>query len=192
MSLDLVKQLRSETGLSLDVIKKAVKEGNNDFAAAKKWLRENQKAKFDGVKEAVEGCIGTYLHHNKQIGCLVYLGCQTDFTARNAGFQELANSIALHIASTNPRWVSKDSIPAEMLTQEREFLAGQTQKEGKPAHLVEKIVEGKLKAFYQENVLLEQVFVKGDQTISQMLTEFSAKTGEVIVIKSFSRQEVGR
>lgn len=193
MSLDLIKRLRQETGLSLGAIKEALDAAGADFESAKRWLRENLKAKFDGVKEAVEGSIGTYVHHNRQISAQVYLACQTDFTAKSQEFVQLANDIALHVASAKPRWISKEEVDAAALDQERSILKQQLKQEGRPENLHDKIIEGKLRAYYQENVLLEQVFVKGgDKTIGQLIKELSAKTGEAVAIKQIARLEVGR
>ena len=187
-----VKELRQQTGMNLKDIVKALTESDNDLEKAKKWLRENTKVRFDESSDVKEGCIGVYVHHNKQVASTILLACNTDFTARNSEFLKLANSLALHITSANPRWISKDDIPEDILQQERETLANQTRNEGRPEKIIDKIVEGRLRKFYEENVLMEQNFVKDGTPIKDLVKTLAARTGENIVVKQFSRLQVGK
>lgn len=190
--LDIIKQLRNESGLNLKEIVKALDAVGEDIEKARVWLRTNVKAKFDNSVGTSEGCIGSYTHHNLRVGALVHLACQTDFTAKSPEFMELADDIALHIVSNKPQWVSREDVSAEYLESERQILTQQTLNEGRPQHLLPNIVEGRINALLREQVLLEQPFVKNDQvTIKQLLDQLAAKTGEAIKIKSFARQEVG-
>ena len=189
--ISLIKKLRQQTGMNLKDIVKALDASDGDIEKAKKWLRENTKVKFSEASDVKEGCIGVYVHHNKQVASIVLLACSTDFTARNDAFMGLANDLALHITSAKPVWVSVEDIPEDILNAEREILASQTRNEGKPDKIVDKIVEGRLRKFYEDNVLMEQKFVKDDTLIKDMVKALSAKTGEAVIIKSFSRKQVG-
>ena len=189
--MKLVKELRQQTGMNLKDIVKALTEADNDLDKAKKWLRENTKVKFDESSDVKEGCIGVYVHHNKQVASTVLLACNTDFTARNPDFLELANSLALHITSAKPHWVSLDDVPEDLLRREREILANQTRNEGKPEKIIDKIVEGRMRKYYEEHILMEQKFVKDGTPIKDMIKNLSARTGESIIVKRFSRLQVG-
>jgi elongation factor Ts len=191
-NLELIKQLRQQTGLGLKEVVKALKATDNDLEKAKLWLRENLKIKISDAKELTEGHIGVYKHHNGQVAAMVYLCCNTDFTARNEGFIELARNIAMHIASANPKWVDVSDIPEDVIAAERELYRKITLDEGKPEKIVDKIVEGRLRKFYQEVLLLEQPFVKEPKKrIKDLIQELAAQTGESITVKGFTRYQVG-
>ena len=143
-------------------------------------------------KIASEGTIGSYLHFDNRVASMVELNCETDFVANTDEFKALARDIALHIASQAPQGVSDSDIASEVLDRERKVYEGQVKEEGKPEHIAEKIVEGKMRKYFEENTLLAQPFVKNpDQTIAELITEISAKTGEKIEIARFVRMKVG-
>jgi elongation factor Ts len=189
-----VKTLRAMTGAGMMDVKKALEETNGDMDKAANLLRERgiAKAAKKADREAKEGFIGSYIHHNGKIGVLLELNCETDFVARNEKFQELAKNIAIHIAMAAPQYKSREEVPAAALDNEREILRKQALEEGKPANVVDKMVEGRLNKFYAETVLLEQPYIKDDKkTIEQLLKESIATIGENIQIGSFQRISIG-
>ena len=189
----MVKELRGATGAGILDAKKALEANNGDMEAAIKALREKglARAAKRASRAANEGVIQQYLHQDR-VGVMVEVNCETDFVARNEQFQQLAHNISLQIAAMNPRYLSKDDVPAEDLDKEREILTNQALAEGKPAKIVEKIVEGRMKKFYGEYCLLEQAFVKDDKkTIAQLVTDAIATIGENIVVRRFVRYELG-
>jgi elongation factor Ts len=191
-----VKELRERTGAGMMECKKALEETNGDMEAAIDLLRSRGAAKAAkrADRETKEGVIGSYVHTNGKIGVLVEVQCETDFVARNDDFQQLARDLAMHIAAAAPLALSADEIPADVVERERSVYLEQVRNEGKPEAMHEKIVEGKLKRFYQESTLMHQVFVKdpaGKQSIEQLVQEASAKTGEKIVVRRFARFALG-
>jgi elongation factor Ts len=189
-----VKELRDRTGAGMMDCKKALTEASGDIEAAIDLLRSRgaSKAAKRAGRETKEGAIGSYVHMGGKIGVLVEVGCETDFVARNDAFQELVRNLAMHIAAANPLAVSTDGIPAELVERERGVFREQVRTEGKPENLWERIVEGKLKKFYQENTLLEQPWVRDpDMSIGQLVQEVSGKTGENIVVRRFTRYALG-
>jgi elongation factor Ts len=143
-------------------------------------------------RTANEGVIQSYVHFNNRVGVMVEVNCETDFVAKTDEFKQLAKDIALHITSARPRWISVDEVPEELLASERRVFEAWAREQGKPEQALPKIVEGKLNAFYKDNVLLEQPFVKDDSTrIGQLVDETSAKVGEKIAIRRFARYELG-
>jgi elongation factor Ts len=174
--------------------KAALQETNGDMDAAVELLRKKGvlKAEKRGGRETREGLIGSYIHHNGKIGVLVEVHCETDFVARNEDFKALVKSIAEHIAAANPLAVDKDQIPAEKVESEKRIYTEQVKESGKPANMVDKIVAGKLEAFYKENCLLSQPWVRDDKkTIGDLVKEISAKTGENVQVRRFSRLQIG-
>ena len=136
--------------------------------------------------------MGSYVHHNGKIATLVELNCETDFVARNENFQKLARDLAIHVAMANPTYRSREDVPEEVVQAERDVLAGQAKEEGKPANVVDKIVEGRLNKFYGDMVLLEQPFVKDDKkTVEGLIKEAVATMGENIQVGTFSRIAIG-
>ena len=189
-----VKELRDRTGAGMMECKKALEEAKGDMEAAIDLLRSRGAAKAAkrAGRETREGAIGSYVHMGGKIGVLVELGCETDFVARNDAFQELVRNLAMHIAAANPLAVSAEGIPADVVERERGVFREQVRNEGKPENLWDRIVDGKLKKYYQENTLLEQPYVRDpDMTVGQLVQEVSGKTGENIVVRRFSRFALG-
>ena len=196
MSVDmsLVKKLREQTGVSILECKKAIAETNNDFEKAVELLRKKgfEKAKSKSSRATKQGAIGAYIHSNRNIGVLIELGCETDFVARSDDFLQLQKDIAMQGCALDPRYISEDSIPAEVLEKEKEIYREQMKDSGKPENVIEKIVEGKLKKFYTEVCLLKQKFFKDDKiTIEELIAEKIHKLGENITVKRFVRYQVG-
>jgi elongation factor Ts len=193
-NFELVKKLRQKMGLSLKDCVKAVENSGGDFEKAKAWLREHGKKPIADPDSAKEGIIGSYIHHNNRIGVLVEVNCNTDFTARNDEFKQFARNIAMHIAAAKPKYVSQDDIPTDVLEKEKIFLKEQAKKTGKPEHIIEqKIIPGKLKQFFKEICLMDQIFVADtNTTIKGLVENMSAKVNETIVIKRFVRYELGK
>ena len=192
-----VKALRDATGAGMMDCRNALVEAGGDLEKATQLLREAGKA---GVakragRSASEGVIEAYLHTPDpnlppKLGVLVELDCETDFVAKTDEFQRLAHEIALHIAVADPVYIQRDEVPAEVLDREREIYAKQA--EGKPAHIVERIVEGRLKDYYKQVVLLDQPYIRDDrQTIQDLLDSYSAKVRERLVLRRFARFRVG-
>ncbi|TFH57867.1 MAG: translation elongation factor Ts [Gemmatimonadales bacterium] len=189
-----VKVLRDRTGAGMMDCKKALQETNGDMEAAIDFLRAKGAAKVAkrNAKSANEGTIGSYIHHGGRIGVMVELNCETDFVAKTDDFLGLAKELAMHIAAANPISVSPDDISPDVVERERAIFLEQVKEEGKPAHIAEKIVEGKLRKFYEESCLLMQPFVKDpEKSVEQLVTEVSAKTGEKIRVARFARFQVG-
>lgn len=189
-----VKALRDRTGAGMMECKQALQETEGDVEAAIDLLRSRGAAKAAkrAGKAANEGTLGQYVHHGGKIGVLVEVNCETDFVANTDDFQSLARDLAMHIAATSPVAVREEDIPADVVERERQVYLEQVRGEGKPENIQEKIVEGKLRKFYEEAALLRQAFVKDpDKTIEDLITEVSAKTGEKIEVARFVRLEVG-
>jgi elongation factor Ts len=194
ITADAVKQLRTMTGAGMMDVKKALEETNGDLDKAANLLRERGivKAAKKSDREAKEGFVGSYIHHNGKIATLVELNCETDFVARNEKFQELAKNIAVHIAMAAPTYKIREEVPAEVIEAEREVLKNQAIEEGKPANVAEKMVEGRLNKFYAENCLMEQLYVRDEKkTIEEFLKESIATMGENIQIGKFYRIAIG-
>ena len=195
ISMEDIKKLRAMTGAGIVDVKKALQETEGDVEKAASLLRERgiAKAAKKADREAKEGFIGHYLHHNGKVAAMVELNCETDFVARNETFQGLAKNLAIHIAMANPAYKSREEVPEEVLNAEKQVLLNQVKEEGKPEHIAEKMVEGRVNKFYQENCLLEQSFVKDDKkTIEQLVQEHIATVGENIQIGSYNRISIGQ
>ncbi|MGH7504658.1 MAG: translation elongation factor Ts [Longimicrobiales bacterium] len=189
-----VKELRDRTGAGMMECKKALEESKGDVEAAIDLLRSRGAAKAAkrAGRETREGAIGSYIHMGGKIGVLVEVGCETDFVSRNETFQELVRNLAMHIAASSPLAVSADGIAEDVVARERGVFREQVRNEGKPENLWDRIVEGKLKKFYQENTLLEQPYVRDpDMTVGQLVQEVATKTGENIVVRRFTRYALG-
>lgn len=189
-----VKELREATGAGVLDCRKALEATGGDFDAAVAYLREKGLAeaakKVD--RAAREGVIEAYVHHGSRVGVILELNCETDFVARTEEFRALAHDLALHIAFANPRYLSRDRVPAEVVEEERRIYRTQALEEGKPENVVDRIVQGKLEKFYQSVCLLEQAFIKDeDRTVEQVLKEHTALLGENIVVRRFARYELG-
>ncbi|MDF2722256.1 MAG: elongation factor Ts [Paenibacillus sp.] len=189
-----VKELREKTGAGMLDCKKALEEANGDLTKAAELLREKglAAAAKKGDRIATEGVVESYIHGGGRIGVLVEVNCETDFVGKTESFREFARNIAMQIAATNPLFISREEVPQEALDKEREILRNQALNEGKPAHIVDKMVEGRLSKYYEENCLLEQAFIKDqDKTINALLNEKVATIGEKISIRRFVRYELG-
>jgi elongation factor Ts len=194
VSAKQVKELRDRTGAGMMDCKKALQETDGDMEAAIDFLRKKGAAKAAkrAEKAANEGTIGSYIHHGGRLGVLVEVNCETDFVANTDDFQELARDLAMHIAATNPLAVDESDLPADVVERERQVYLDQVKEEGKPEQIQEKIVDGKMRKFFEENTLLKQPFVKdSERTIEQVITETSARTGEKIEVARFVRFAVG-
>lgn len=194
ISLDKVKKLRAETLAGIIDCKKALEESKGDIEEAKKILRRKgiKLARKKSGEITNQGLITSYIHHNGRIGALVELQCQSDFVAKNDEFQRFAKDIAMHIVASNPKWISPEDVPQRIVEEERQILKEQAQKEGKPSHIVDKIIEGRMKKFYDEVCLLNQPYIKDqEKTVKDYLHQTIAKLGENIKICRFVRFEVG-
>lgn len=188
----MVKTLREKTDLPMMECKKALTEADGDEQKAIDILRKKGLSRIDARagRETKEGLVVSYIHHNSKVGALLELNCETDFVARGENFQQLAADLAVHICATAPLARTIEDLDPELVNKEREAFASQI--ENKPPEIVEKIVEGRLRKFYEENVLLEQIFVKDDKKkVKDLLVELAAKTGEKITLGRFSRFAVG-
>lgn len=189
-----IAKLRAMTGAGMMDCKKALTESNGDMDGAVKFLREKGMAaaakKADRI--AAEGAVGSYIHMGGKIGVLVEVNCETDFVAKSDQFQQLVKDIAMQIAAAKPLYVNSSEVPAEVLESEKEILRTQALNKGKPAQIVEKMVEGRIKKYYQDFCLMDQQFVKNpDLTIATLINEATLKIGEKISIRRFTRYEMG-
>ena len=194
VNMDSIKKLRAMTGAGMMDVKKTLEETGGDLEKAAELLRERgiAKAAKKADREVKEGFVGSYLHHNGKIGVIVELNCETDFVARNDAFRELARNIAIHIAMANPQAVSRDQVDENIVEAERVSLRKEALEEGKPEHIVDKMVEGRLGKFFSEICLMEQPYVKDDKkTVEQLLKESIASIGENIQVGAFHRIAIG-
>ena len=189
-----VQELRQRTGAGMMDCKKALQENDGNIEKAVEYLRKKGIAKAEkrAGRQTSEGIIGSYVHHNGKIAVLVELNCETDFVARTDDFKELARLVAEHIAAAAPLGVDKDSVPSEQVEKERAIFAEQVRASGKPENLIEKIVEGKVEAYYKDVALLHQAWVREPKkTIGDVVKEASAKLGEAIQVRRFVRYQLG-
>jgi len=189
-----VAALRERTGAGMMDCKKALEEANGNLDKAVELLRSKGAAKADkrAGRQTKEGLIANYVHHNGKIAVLVELNCETDFVARTDDFQQLGKWLAEHIAAAAPIAVDKDAVPQEKVESERRIFVEQVKAEGKPDHMIDKIVEGKIQAFYKDVALLHQAWVREPKkTIGDLVKEVSAKTGENIQVRRFVRYQLG-
>ena len=189
-----VAELRKTTGAGMMDCKKALEENGGDVAKATEWLRARGIAKSEKRADRVasEGAIEVYLHHNGKVAVLVELNCETDFVARTDDFRGLAKDIAMHVAFANPLAVRVEDVPADLVERERRVYTDQVAQEGKKEEHRAKIVEGKLRKFFAERVLLEQPWVKDDkQTVGDLVKAVSGKLGEKVVLKRVVRWQLG-
>lgn len=195
ISADQVKKLREVTGAGMMDCKRALQETGGDIDKAVELLREKglASAAKRADRTADQGLIDSYIHFNNTVGVLVEVNSETDFVANTAEFKQLVKDIALHIASpAAPRWLTREDVPADVVQQEEHIALAQAKEAGKPENVLDRIVEGKLNAFYQGSVLLEQPYVKDDaKTIQQLLDEVAAKVGEKVAVRRFVRYKLG-
>src|SRR5688572_30317902 len=193
-----VKALREKTGAGMMDCKKALTEAGGNEEQAIEYLRKRGMASASkkAGRVAAEGVVGSYIHMGGKVGVLVEVNCETDFVARTEEFQALVKDIAMHIAAAEPRFVTREEVPADVMDKEREIMTEQAKNDpknaGKPEQVIEKIVEGRLNKFYEETVLLDQPFVKApEKTFNELVTEKTAKTGERIAVRRFTRYKMG-
>lgn len=189
-----VRMLRQKTGLGMMDCKKALQETGGDSEKAIEYLRKQGLSAVEkrAGRDASEGLIQAYIHQGSRLGVLLEVNCETDFVARTDDFQGFAKDVAMHIAASQPLAVDREGLAADAVARERAIYLEQAKNEGKPEHIAAKIVEGRLEKFYQENCLMEQVFVKNpDQTIGELISEITAKIGEKITVRRFERFVLG-
>lgn len=190
----LVKELRERTGAGMMDCKKALTECSGEMEKACDFLREKglAAAAKKGARIAAEGLIESYIHGGGRIGVLLEVNCETDFVARGEEFKAFVRDIGMQIAAANPQYLSREEVPADVLQHERDILKAQALNEGKAEKIIEKMVEGRIEKFYKEVCLLEQPFVKDpDMSIQALVLDKTAKIGERIVIRRFTRYELG-
>jgi elongation factor Ts len=190
----MIKELRDATSAGVLDCREALEAANGDFEEAVAYLREKGMSeaaqKTDSL--ATEGVIEAYIHHGSQVGVLLELNSQTDFVARTEDFQELAHNLAIHIAFADPKYLTREDVPEEAVEAEKEIYRRRALEEGKPEHIIDRIVEGRLDKFFEQTCLLEQPFVKDEDTsIADLLNESITAFGENVVVRRFKRYEVG-
>ena len=191
----MVSELRSRTGAGIMECKKALTETDGNIDQAIQKLREQglKASELKGSRAAEEGLIVSYIHPGSRVGTLVELNCETDFVARTEQFQELAKEIAMQVAAAKPKYVKPEDVPAADLEAEKAILKTQAEQEGKPAHIAERIVEGRISKFYSETCLLQQPYIRDtDQTIETLVKDAIAQLGENIVVKRFVLYVLGQ
>ncbi|HQV70068.1 MAG TPA: translation elongation factor Ts [Thermoflexales bacterium] len=193
-STELIKQLREMTGAGINDCKKALDAHNGSVEKAAAWLKEQGLAAANkkSGREAKEGVIEAYSHTGGRVAVLVEVNCETDFVARTPEFKAMAHDIALQVVSMNPKYVKREDVPAEVIAEQTEFFKQEAIKEGKKPEIAERIAQGRLNKFYEDNCLMDQIFVKDDKVkISDLLKNSIAKLGENMMVRRFVRYEVG-
>jgi len=194
ISTAMVKELREATGAGILDCKKALVQAKGDLDKAVEILREQGliAARKHTGREAKEGLIEAYIHTGNRIGALVELNCETDFVARTDEFSQLARDLAMQVVGYRPKYISREDVPSEVLEREKAIYRSQAEREGKPPHVIDRIVEGRLNKFYEEVCLLEQPFIRNsDMKVSDVISQKIAALGENIVIRRFARFELG-
>ena len=194
ITASMVKELRTRTGVGMMDCKKALTEANGDMEKAVDILREKglSKAAKKAGRIAAEGIVGSYIHGNGRIGVLVEVNCETDFVAQTEGFYALVKDIAMQIAAANPLYVSREEVPADVISHEKEVYRQEALNEGKPEKIVDRMVEGRVEKYFKEVCLLDQPFIKdGDKTINDVVLEATVKMGEKVSIRRFTRYQLG-
>jgi elongation factor Ts len=193
INIDDIKRLKNLTGVGLTDAKAALEESKGDFDKALEAMRKKgmTKAEKRGEREARQGIVGTYNHDNR-IGVSVEVNCETDFVARNEIFTDLVKDVAMHIAASSPEYLDMEAIPADVKEEKKKEFSEKAKAEGKPENMLENIVDGMLKKYFAERCLLEQPFIKNpDISVGELVKEHNAKLGENIVVRQFSRIELG-
>jgi len=189
-----VKELRDKTGAGMMECKKALQETDGSVEKAIDYLREQgvvKSAKL-GSRATNQGAVFAYVHPGDQLGVLVEISCETDFVARTEDFRALGKNVAMQVAAANPTYVSRDDVPEDIVNKERDVLKAQAKTEGKPDHIIEKMVEGRLSKFFEEICLLDQPYIRDDsKKVGDLVTETVAKIRENIQVKRFTRFQVG-
>lgn len=195
ISAGLVKQLREITGAGMMDCKRALEESEGDLGKAQEILRTKglASAQKRAGRRASEGLVDAYIHGEGRIGVLVEVNSETDFVARTEEFRRLVREIAMQIAARDPSWIQREDVPEDVLDRERKIYAERARAEGKPEHIIERIVEGQVGSFYRENVLLDQDYIREPgRTIGELVTELASKVGENVVVRRFARFQLGR
>ena len=190
----VVKELRDKTGAGMMDCKNALKESDGDIEKAIDFLRKAGVAKAEkkGSRDTKEGIVYSYIHAGGRLGVLIEVNCETDFVAKTEGFIDLVHNLAMQIAATNPIALDKESIPESVMLREKDIYTEQSKSSGKPKNIIEKMVDGRMKKFFQENCLLEQAYIKdSEKKVSELLTESIATLGENITISRYVRFAVG-
>ncbi len=198
VTAQMVKALRDKTSAGMSDCKKALVEAEGNEEKAVELLRKKglAQAAKRADRIAAEGVVGSYIHMGGKVGVLVEVNCETDFVARTEAFQQFVKDVAMHICASEPRYVTKEEVPADLIEKEREIAQGQAMADpknaNKPANIIEKMVEGRLSKFFTETVLLEQPFVKDQAvTIAELASKMTAETGEKVSIRRFARFKMG-
>lgn len=194
ITTSMIKELRELTSAGVLDCREALEATDGDFEESVAYLREKglSEAAERSERAASEGLIEAYIHHGSQVGVILELNCETDFVARTDDFETLAHNLALHIAFAAPRYLTRENVPEEVIEEEKRIFRKQAEEEGKPEHIIERIIEGKLEKFYEQTCLLEQPFVKNeDNTIEDLLNEAVVAFGENVLVSRFERYEVG-
>jgi elongation factor Ts len=194
ISAQQVRELRERTGAGMMDCKQALQDADGDMTRAEELLRERglKDVQKRAGRSAAQGLVDSSIHFNNTVGVLVEVNCETDFVAATQEFKDLTRDIALHVASAAPRWLTRDEISSVVLDAERRVYEAQAREQGKPDNVIERMVEGKLEAFYRDNVLLDQKFVKDDsKSIRTIVDEVSAKVGEKVAVRRFVRYKLG-
>ena len=195
ISAKMVSELRARTGAGIMDCKKALAEAKGDLDAAIQLLREKglRASELKGSRAASEGLVISYIHPGNKVGVLLELNCETDFVARTEEFQRLAKEIAMQVAAAKPRFLGKEDVPESVLEAEKNILRKQTLEEGKPEHIVEKIVQGRMSKFYSDVCLLEQPYIReADKTVKELIQETIAQLAENIVVRRFTLYVLGQ
>jgi elongation factor Ts len=195
ITAELVRQLRERTGVGMMECKKALAETQGNLEAAIEHLRKHGVAQAEkkAGRAASEGLVEAYIHPGNRVGVLIEVNCETDFVARTDDFKDLVKNLAMQAAAGGAEWVRREEVPAERVAKEREIYRAQLASSGKPAHIQDQIVAGKLKKFYSEACLLEQPFIRDDAlTVEQVVKEAVGKLGENIVVRRFIRYRLGQ
>ena len=196
MNIDakLVKELRSKTGAGMMDCKNALKKSNGSLEEAVDYLRKSGVAKAEkkGSRDTKEGIVYSYIHAGGRLGVLIEVNCETDFVAKTDGFIELVHNLAMQIAATSPIALDRDSIPESVISREKDIYEDQAKSSGKPNNIIEKMVDGRMNKFFQENCLVEQAYIKdSEKKVSELLTESIATLGENITVSRYVRFAVG-
>jgi elongation factor Ts len=191
-----VRELRDKTGAGVMDCKEALAACQDDLEKAIDWLRKKgvTSAAKRAHRQASEGVIGTYVHHTGKLGVMIEVNCESDFVARTEPVQELARNLAMQVASANPSYVARENVPADVIEREKEIYRSQLADQKKPQAVLDKIIEGKLGKFFEDVCLLEQAYQRdasGKTKIGDLVNEVSAKTGEKIAVRRFTRYQVG-
>ncbi len=194
ITTQMIKELRAATGAGILDCRKALQEANGDFEKAVDFLRQKglAKAAKRASRDASEGMIELYSHGQGRVGVMVEVNCETDFVARSEAFRKLAHEIALQIAASAPRYIRPEDVPADVIEREKEIARQRALEEGKPEKIIDRIVEGRLKKFYEDACLLKQAYIRDDSiTVEELIMQNVAAIGENIIVRRFERWELG-